>query len=154
VAGGVNAAREGRLAGEPEVVDLVPARGVVRSGGRATERVARPIPVRVVRRVAKVGRRVHALDLDPRLGDEAATSLGPALECRIEALAAPSVLVLLPAAVVGHGAQSAGKTDAAATGLAACKVQEGPIMFGLLRRFVVGWLLIRLFRRLTGNRRR
>jgi hypothetical protein len=32
-------------------------------------------------------------------------------------------------------------------------VHGRPGMFGLLRRFVVGWLLIRLVRRITGNRR-
>jgi hypothetical protein len=32
-------------------------------------------------------------------------------------------------------------------------VHERLDMFGLLRRFVIGWLLIRLFRRVTGQRR-
>jgi hypothetical protein len=34
---------------------------------------------------------------------------------------------------------------------AACCVHRRPIMFGLIRRFVIGWLLVRLFRRITGG---
>jgi hypothetical protein len=34
---------------------------------------------------------------------------------------------------------------------AARSVQSRAGMFGLIRRFVVGWLLVRLFRRITGG---
>src|SRR5215210_7572540 len=108
----MDAARERRLTRQAKVVDLVPRRilGLARSGP-----IPGPAAVRVVGRVVEVGRCVEPIDLDAGLGDEAWTALRAAFQRRLEALRLPSVLVLLPAFAIGHGADDAGKTDAAAT---------------------------------------
>jgi hypothetical protein len=56
--------------------------------------------------------------------------------------------VLAPPLVVRHEAQCAGKTDAVASQRGTPRAFEDG-MFGLIRRFVVGWLLVRLVRRIT-----
>jgi hypothetical protein len=151
VAGGVDAAREWRLAGQAEVVDLVPARPCV---ARGAELVARPVGIWIVGRVGQVGGGVEAIDLDARLGDEPRTPLRCALEGGVEALARPSVLVLAPARIVTHAGKCAGWTDDAATvldGVPGTRSAFGADMFTLIRRLVIGWLLTKLLRRLTGN---
>src|SRR5918992_4154748 len=96
--------REGRLAGQPQVVDLGPPPG----RGRARTRLARaepirwPIPVGMVRGVVEVGGCVDAIYLDRRLGDEATLALGSALERGRQPVALPVSLVLFPALDVGH----------------------------------------------------
>jgi hypothetical protein len=96
----MDAAREGRLAGQAQVLDLVPGRAVGRIGA---ELVARTFEIRVVRRIGEVCRRVEAIDLHARLRNEARTALRPLLERRLEPIRFPSVLVFTPP-VVSHGA--------------------------------------------------
>jgi len=57
--------------------------------------------------------------------------------------------MLAPALVVAHAPQCAGKDAGGATG--GTHRASSPGMFGLIRRFIVGWLLIRLVRRLAGG---
>jgi len=66
----------------------------------------------------EVGGRVDPVDLDAGLGDESFATLRPSFEGGLEALAPPSVGVLAPALVIGHGCQCGGKTDAVASGAA------------------------------------
>ena len=108
----MDATGEGWIAGEPDIVDLVPAG---RGAGVGTELVPRAVHIRVVGRIGKVGRRVEPIDLDPGLRDEALVALRPLFEGRLEALAHPSVLVLGPALLVCHGFHLGGRADVPAT---------------------------------------
>ncbi len=109
--GGVDAAGEGWIAGQADVVDLVPP-GRIRLGA---ELVARPVRIGVVGRIGKVGGCVQPIDLDPGLRDEALVALGTLLEGGLEALAYPSVLVVGPALLICHGPHLGGMADVAAT---------------------------------------
>jgi hypothetical protein len=71
----------------------------------------------VVGRIVQVGRGVDTVDLNAGLRDEARTALSASLQRRTEPIGLPSLLVLLPARSIGHDADDAAKTDAAATGM-------------------------------------
>ena len=99
--GRVDAAGEGRFARERQVVDLVPAG--LRPVCRRAEGVAGTSAVGIVGRIVQVVRGIDAVDLDPGLGDEARTSLRGTVECRLQALRLPALVVLPPPLAIGHG---------------------------------------------------
>src|SRR5439155_12181150 len=101
MAGGVDAAGVGRLAGKAKVVPLMPAVRHIRLS-LFSETVSRPISVGVVGRVIQVFRGVDAIDLDARLGDEPMPPLGRLLQRRSQALFLPLALVVSPSVKLAH----------------------------------------------------
>ncbi len=78
--GRVDAAREGRFAGQTDVIDLVPSVGF---GFCRTEPISRPASVWIIGWIGEVGWCVQATDLNARLGDESWTPLRPPFKGRI-----------------------------------------------------------------------